>query len=110
MTKSQAPTCLLLSLGLLLAGCDGDYNKEPYQRTDVWYPTGANAGNIAAQAVNPYDLIRGRHSDQPVNSGPEAAAVNRVLQDHPKALVGAPGDATSGGSGGVSGGTSGGTN
>lgn len=96
--RSQATACLLLSLVLLLAGCEGDYNKEPYQRTDVWYPTGANAGNIAAQAVNVGDLIHGRHATSPVNSSPDASAVLRVLGDHPKGLVGAPGDASVGGS------------
>jgi len=103
--RSQASTCLLLSLGLLLAGCDGDYNKEPYQRTDVWYPTGANAGNLAAQAVNPADLIRGRHPTDPINSTAEVIAVNRVLTDRPKALSGGPVAGTAGGSGQTSGGS-----
>ena len=40
-----------------LAACQ---DMDPYARTDVWQPTGANAGNIAAMVANPHDLIRGR--------------------------------------------------
>lgn len=74
--------CLRLGV-LLLAGCA---NKEPYQRTDVWYPTGSNAGNIAAMAVNPNDLIRG-HGSLTTDAVPATIAVDRILLDHPKPLI-----------------------
>jgi type IV pilus biogenesis protein CpaD/CtpE len=48
---------ILILLLVSLAGCE---SIDPYRRTDVWYPTGSNAGNIAAQAVRPHDLIVGR--------------------------------------------------
>lgn len=47
---------LLLSL-LLLAGCD---HYESYQRTDVWYPSGVNAANLAATVVDQHDLTHGK--------------------------------------------------
>ena len=56
MTLSVAFTAGLLAL----AGCD---SRDPYLRTDVWQPTGANAGNIAAMVADPHDLISGRGSD-----------------------------------------------
>ncbi len=54
------PDRLLLMTGLLLLSACG--NRDPYLRDDVWKPTGANAGNLAAMVANPNDLIVGRHS------------------------------------------------
>lgn len=80
---------------LLLAGCT---SRDPYYRTDVWRPTGANAANIAAMAADPHDLIRGRGDDRQF-SKPAARAVDKVWS----------GQSSSGGSsGGASGGSSGG--
>lgn len=89
--------CITLNLAciaslLALAGCD---SRDPYLRTDVWQPTGANAGNIAAMVANPHDLISGRGT--PVQNSNEATlAVGHVRSDQPKPLT------PSGGSGGGS--------
>ena len=88
----------MVALAAPLAGC-GD--RDPYRRTDVWRPTGANAANIAAQVADPNDMIRGRSSVPRANAEPSALAVDRIQTDHPKVLRGM------GGSGGSSGGDSG---
>jgi type IV pilus biogenesis protein CpaD/CtpE len=92
---------------LALAGCD---SRDPYLRTDVWQPTGANAGNIAAMVANPHDLISGRGSAVQ-NSNEPALAVNHIWLDQPKPLSTAPGGGGGGGGssgGGASGGGGGG--
>lgn len=58
----------------LLASCG---NRDPYKRDDVWYPTGSNAANLAAQVADPNDLVRGR-SDPSQSSAAPIRAVNRV--------------------------------
>lgn len=83
---------------LLLAGC---MSQDPYYRTDVWRPTGANAANIAAMAADPQDLIRGRGDDRQL-SKPAALAVDKVWSGQS-----AGGGSSAGGSGG--GGAAGGT-
>lgn len=68
---------------LLLAGCAA---ADPYRRTDVWYPTGANAGNLAAMAAQPHDLILGRGA---TGSDGHAAvsAVDRLWRDDTRPLL-----------------------
>ncbi len=78
---------LILPIGLLtavvsLGGCD---NRDPYSRTDVWRPTGANAGNIAAQAANPMDLINGRGSNS-VDGHTATAPIERLWNGTPRPL------------------------
>jgi hypothetical protein len=95
------PLPIVLVTGLLgLAGCQ---SPDPYLRTDVWNPTGANAGNIAAMVANPQDLIRG-HGTPIVDAHEPALAVGHVWNDQPKPL-----GFTSGGSGGGSSGSGGGS-
>lgn len=106
MTLSVAFTAGLLAL----AGCD---SRDPYLRTDVWQPTGANAGNIAAMVADPHDLISGRGTDVQ-NAGEPALAVSHVWLDTPKPLLGSSGAAgassqSGSGSGGGSGGSGGGS-
>lgn len=60
----------LCAAPLLLAGC---MSREPYHRTDVWQPTGANIANIAAMAADPHDLIRGRGVTEHSAKAPELA-------------------------------------
>ena len=90
----------------LLAGCA---SRDPYKRDDVWYPTGANAANLAAQVADPNDLIRGRgDSKQLVDAS--ARAIGRVRSDSPKSLTpGGTGGGGNGSGGGSSGGSSGGS-
>jgi type IV pilus biogenesis protein CpaD/CtpE len=87
---------------LLLAGCE---DADPYRRTDVWYPTGANAGNIAAMVANPHDLILGRGANQ-ADARQAATAVDRVWQDRTKPLHSAAGGASPGGGAPAGGGAS----
>jgi uncharacterized membrane protein YgcG len=96
-----------LAAALCVAACQ---EMDPYARTDMWQPTGANAGNIAAMVANPYDLIRGSGSDR-TDSNEPVLAIHRVDTDHTKALLDPGGDsaASSGSSGGgTTGGGSGG--
>ena len=79
---------------LTLAGCE---DLDPYHRPYVWYPTGASQANLAAQVVNPDDLIRGRGVTR-ADGDLAAAAVIRAKQDKAKPLLN-PG-AGSGGAGG----------
>jgi hypothetical protein len=72
-------------LFVMVAFAAGCANVEPYHRTDVWYPTGSNAGNIAAMAANPNDLIRGR-SGQQGDARQAATAIDRIWEGHPKPL------------------------
>ena len=46
---------------LTLTGCD---QIDPLKRPYMWHPTGVNEQNIAAMAVDPTDLVRGRSSPQ----------------------------------------------
>jgi len=72
-----------LFLLVSLAGCA---EQDAYHRTDVWYPTGSNDGNIAAQAVRPQDLIVGRRATGGEASHVSADAVERVWEGQDKPL------------------------
>ncbi len=53
----------------------------------MWQPEGVNAGNIAAMAVDPHDLIRGQGTSGPGwKTG--ADAVDRLWQGKPRPLLG----------------------
>jgi pilus assembly protein CpaD len=83
----------LASLVIFVGGCT---NSEPYHRTDVWYPTGSNAGNIAAMAARPGDLILGRNGGEG-DAHQAESAISRVSQDRPKPLSGTSGTSSAGG-------------
>ena len=86
------------SLLALLPGCAG---PDPYDFPHTWRPTGANDANLAAMAVRPVDLARGRGT-APTDAQAAAAAVDRLRRDRVKPI----GD-TGGGVGGLSGGAGG---
>jgi len=92
----------LFAAVLVVAACQ---QMDPYTRSDMWQPTGANAGNIAAMVANPYDLIHGRGVDK-VDSKASNIAVNHIWSDTPKVLLD-PGGGSGSGSGGSSGGSGG---
>ena len=73
---------VLLSL-LACAGCE---QRDPYMRTDVWRPTGANAGNIAAMVADPRDLIRGRDTAGQ-DSRAATLAVGQIWANQPTPLL-----------------------
>jgi type IV pilus biogenesis protein CpaD/CtpE len=74
----------LVLLVMAVAGCA---SSDPYRRTDVWAPTGSNAGNIAAMVADPNDLIHGR-SDNTGDALQAVGAIDRVRQDRAKPLTG----------------------
>ena len=78
-------TILVMSIGLI-AGCT---RLQPYNRDDVWYPTGSNAGNMAAMAVRPSDLIHGRNGDEG-DAHQAVLGINRVWGGQAKMLGTAP--------------------
>lgn len=101
MFQQMTRGCGILICVLAVGGCA---DRDPYLRTDVWKPTGANAANIAAMAANPHDLISGRRVIRTDSRGPELA-VEHVWSDQGKASGGAA--AAAGGAGsGASGGSS----
>jgi uncharacterized membrane protein YgcG len=94
---------------LSLPACE---NRDPYERHDVWTPTGSNMANIAAQVANPYDLIRGR-GETTTDTKASELAVEHIITDQPKTIStggsgGSSGSSGSSGGGGGSGGSSGG--
>ena len=68
----------------MLAACD---SRDPYKRDDVWYPSGSNAANLAAQVADPADLAGGR-GDPRAYSPAQLKAVNRISTDTPRSLIG----------------------
>jgi hypothetical protein len=78
-----SPLPLAGLLLLALAGCD---RIDPYMRTGVWRPNGANEANLHAMVVVPSDLVLARpaaHGD----GGMAAAAVSRLRHDQVRPLL-----------------------
>ena len=99
MTKIGMKGRIAALLGFLaLAGC---IDRDPYMRTDVWRPTGANSANLAAMLANPRDLVRGHGSSQ-TDTKYSAITVDRVSSDKPRSLN--PSSPAGGGGGGDGGG------
>jgi type IV pilus biogenesis protein CpaD/CtpE len=99
MPRASVP---LIAAIAVLTGCAG---RDPYQRVDVWRPTGANTANIAAMVANPRDLLRGHGTDRQLTKA-QQAATDRIWLDQPKGF--GTGGSGSGGSSGSGGGGSGG--
>jgi hypothetical protein len=72
-------------LAVMVVFATGCAKFEPYHRTDVWYPTGSNAGNIAAMAAHPNDLILGRSGNEG-DARQAADAIDRVLDGRARQL------------------------
>lgn len=73
---------VLCGVGAMLGGC---MDRDPYRRTDVWRPTGANAANIAAQLADPADMIRGRGT-QRIDTAASTVAIDRIRTDSPRSI------------------------
>jgi len=121
----------LLHAGLMialiaLAGCAGSNYLDPYQKPYTWHPSGASAANIAAQVVDPHDLVAGRGTTGE-DTQESSLAIQHIWLDTPKSFIsdtgggggggssGSPGASgagpgASGGSPGGSGGSAGGSN
>ena len=74
MTATAARAFAATAMLLALAGCG---ETDPYLRTDVWRPTGANAQNIVAQLANPLDMVRG-HGAVRVDAHSPTTAVEQL--------------------------------
>jgi hypothetical protein len=106
-----------LTIALIaLAGCgaNSDY-LDPYKKPYTWHPTGAAAANLAAQVVDPHDLVAGRGTTVE-DTQQSTVAIQHIWADTPKSFVGegggggsAGGAGASGGSPGASGGSAGGS-
>ena len=83
MTGYTRPGLAIVGCLVVLAGCS---SRDPYKRDDVWYPTGANAANLAAQVADPADLAGGR-SDPRQSALAPVKSVNRIWEDNPKELT-----------------------
>jgi hypothetical protein len=111
---------------IALAGCAGQNYLDPYEKPYAWHPTGAAAANIAAQVVDPHDLVAGRGTNKK-DTQESNLAIQHIWADTPKPFItegggssgggsaGGPGASgsgpgASGGSPGGSGGSSGGSN
>ena len=73
-----------LSLMLLVSRLRAN---DPYRASDLWQPTGANAGNLATMAARPRDLLVGRGRDASRTVSSKADAVERVWQGRCSALI-----------------------
>ena len=83
-------------LGSLLAFLSGCAGLEPYDRSDTWRARGVNDSNLAAMAVRPADLARGRGTG-PADGQIAAAAAERLRYGRVKPLLdGNSGSAPSG--------------
>jgi type IV pilus biogenesis protein CpaD/CtpE len=84
---SRLTTVLLV---LAVAGCAAD---DPFRSNYSWQPTGANAGNLAAMAAKPRDLVFGR-GGAPKGDRLQADAVERVWEGRARPLNGSGSSAT----------------
>jgi hypothetical protein len=91
---------LAISL-IALTGCSGQNYLDPYQKPYTWHPTGAAAANLAAQVVDPHDLVAGRGTISE-DSQASTMAIQHIWADTPKSFI------SDGGGGGGGGGSSGG--
>jgi hypothetical protein len=80
-------------LALAACGCAAD---DPYRTSDLWQPTGANAGNLAAMAARPRDLVLG-HGRASGGNRLEADAVERLWEGRARPLTSATGSSAAGG-------------
>ena len=83
MTSRMLRFCpLLIGLSAFTSGCA---LTEPWERDGMWNARGVNNGNLAAQIVDPHDLVAGK-SDTYTDGALAAAAVDRLYTGKVKAL------------------------
>lgn len=103
---------LMLATAVVTACAPGHDYLDPYQKPYTWHPTDAPTANLAAQLVNPRDLVMG-HGDTEGDAKEATGAVERDWQDRVKQIGGggsAGGPGASAGGAGASGSGAGGTN
>jgi hypothetical protein len=79
MMNARSAALILL---LAVAGCD---STDPYLRTGVWRPNGANDINLRAMVMVPSDLAVGTPAARD-DGGLAAAAIFRLRHDNVKPL------------------------
>lgn len=57
------PFALLLAASVMISACGGQ--ADPYTREGMWHPSGVVNANLAAQLVNPHDLVQGHGDNSP---------------------------------------------
>jgi type IV pilus biogenesis protein CpaD/CtpE len=72
-----------LPLAIVLSGCA---STDPLLRPDLWHPNGANDANLAAEAVDPMDLVHGRDGGEGIDGQLAAAAIERLRAGKVKSL------------------------
>jgi|HubBroStandDraft_1064217.scaffolds.fasta_scaffold952582_1 hypothetical protein len=87
---------------IALAGCAGENYLDPYQKPYTWHPTGASAANLAAQVVDPHDLVAGRGTTGE-DTQQSTAAIQHIWTDTPKPFITEGGGSSGGGSAGGTG-------
>lgn len=81
---------------LLLGGCGDTGNYlDPYQKPYAWHPTGAPTADIAAQLVDPRDLVVGRGA-QEGDAKQATLAISHIWLDQPKSFTPTTSGATTG--------------
>ena len=103
MSATAARAIAVTTALLALAGCA---ERDPYLRTDVWRPTGANAQNMVAMMADPHDMIRGRGVTR-VDAHVPTIAIDRMWSGRTSKLPSLSGSSSGGGGDSGSGGGSG---
>lgn len=91
---SALPPVFAFALALAASGCAA---SDPDRAEGMWQPSGANAGNLAAMAARPQDLVLGRGRPA-ADARMGADAIDRLWLDRAKPL-GAGGASAGGGTG-----------
>lgn len=81
-----------LPLLFLIAGCT---QADPYTRSFMWQPDGANSRNLALMVANPSDLLRG-HGDGAMPGLRATTAARRLDLGQPVPLLDLSADTTPG--------------
>jgi len=83
LRRRATTTTAAIGLGAMLAGCAA---TDPLLNENAWRPTGANEMNIAAQVVDPTDLLHGREPAGGSDGEQAATAILRLRTGHVKPL------------------------
>jgi type IV pilus biogenesis protein CpaD/CtpE len=78
-------TRMIVVIGVV-ASVQGCAATDPLLNANDWHPTGANEMNIAAQVVNPADLVHGREATGGSDGELASAAILRLRTGHVKKL------------------------
>ncbi len=81
--KQMRQLMAAVALAAMLQGCAA---TDPLLNANDWHPTGANDANLAAEVVNPTDLVHGRAPSGGSDGQLATAAVLRLRTGHVKAL------------------------